>query len=113
MSVDPRRTLPRIAALGLLSLLVVLAAPSLPHAQQESRPHYSEGLHGVDLSGLTGEQRTLALKVLNSSDCECGCGMTVAQCRVEDQNCPRSPILAYGSTSPAVPASSRAVSMRP
>jgi protein-disulfide isomerase len=48
----------------------------------------------VDFTGLTEEQRALAVKVLNSSDCECGCGMTVAQCRVEDQNCPRSPVLA-------------------
>jgi protein-disulfide isomerase len=48
----------------------------------------------VDLSGLTEEQKRLALKVLNDTACLCGCGMTVAQCRVEDQSCPQSPILA-------------------
>ena len=55
---------------------------------------YTEGLRGVDFSGLNEEQKELALKVLNESACDCGCRMTVAQCRVEDQTCPRSPSLA-------------------
>ncbi len=74
-------------------LLVLLASLPVSLAQDESG-FYSQGLEGVDLSGLTEEQKQLALKVLNETDCTCGCGMRVAQCRVDDQNCPRSPILA-------------------
>jgi protein-disulfide isomerase len=75
------------------AFLVLLVSLPVSLAQDEPR-FYDKGLDGVDLSGLTDEQTQLALKVLNDTDCTCGCGMRVAQCRVEDQNCPRSPILA-------------------
>lgn len=42
---------------------------------------------GVDLSALTPEQRTKALQTLNTEPCTCGCGQTVAQCRLEDPTC--------------------------
>jgi len=42
---------------------------------------------GIDLSVLTPEQKTKALQTLNSEHCSCGCGLTVAQCRVDDPNC--------------------------
>jgi len=79
----------------LASAVLLLLLLSLPVSLGQDGPRfYSEGLDGVDLSGLTEEQTKLALKVLNETDCTCGCGMRVAQCRVEDQNCPRSPVLA-------------------
>jgi thiol-disulfide isomerase/thioredoxin len=49
---------------------------------------------GVDLSVLTSEQRTLALNRLNDEACGCGCGMTIAQCRINDSTCAVSPKLA-------------------
>jgi len=81
----------------LLSAVTLLSLPPVPSASVvEAQPpsRYTEGLHGVDFAGLTEEQKKLALDVLNELPCDCGCGMTVAQCRVEDQNCPRSPVLA-------------------
>jgi thiol-disulfide isomerase/thioredoxin len=42
---------------------------------------------GVDLSKLTPQQRTRALQALNTEPCTCGCGQTVAQCRIEDPTC--------------------------
>jgi thiol-disulfide isomerase/thioredoxin len=42
---------------------------------------------GIDLSVLTPEQKTKALQTLNSENCTCGCGLTVAQCRVDDPSC--------------------------
>jgi len=44
-------------------------------------------LPGVDLSKLTPEQRTVALHKFNAEGCNCGCGYTLAQCRVLDRNC--------------------------
>ena len=88
----PHRSHP-LGRLASALLLVLLASLPVSLAQDESG-FYSQGLEGVDLSGLTEEQKGLALKVLNETDCTCGCGMRVAQCRVDDQNCPRSPVLA-------------------
>ena len=42
---------------------------------------------GVDLSALTPDQRAKVLQRLNSQQCSCGCGQTVAQCRLEDPTC--------------------------
>ena len=42
---------------------------------------------GVDLAGLTPEKRAKVLAALNAEHCTCGCGLTVAQCRVDDPSC--------------------------
>jgi thiol-disulfide isomerase/thioredoxin len=42
---------------------------------------------GIDLAVLTPEQKTQALQTLNTEHCTCGCGLTVAQCRVDDPSC--------------------------
>jgi thiol-disulfide isomerase/thioredoxin len=47
-------------------------------------------LPGVDLKKLTPDQRKAALKRLNSETCNCGCGLTLAQCRINDTSCPIS-----------------------
>lgn len=44
-------------------------------------------LPDVDFTGLTAEQKTVTLKRLNSETCDCGCGLTLAQCRINDTNC--------------------------
>lgn len=47
-------------------------------------------LPGVDFSGLTPEQRKAALKRMNSENCTCGCKLTVAQCRINEETCETS-----------------------
>ena len=49
---------------------------------------------GLDLTTLTAPQRTAALKRLNEEACGCGCGLTIAQCRINDSTCTVSPPLA-------------------
>jgi thiol-disulfide isomerase/thioredoxin len=49
---------------------------------------------GLDLASLSDEQKTLALKRLNEESCSCGCGFTIAQCRINDSTCAVSPKLA-------------------
>ncbi len=51
-------------------------------------------LPDVDFTGLTPEQRKVALKRLNSEGCNCGCTLTLAQCRMNDTACPISKQLA-------------------
>jgi len=47
-------------------------------------------LPGVDLSKLTPEQKTVALHKFNAASCTCGCGYTLAQCRIYDRDCKTS-----------------------
>ena len=49
---------------------------------------------GLDLASLTPAQRTAALKRLNEEPCGCGCGMSIAACRINDSTCAISPQLA-------------------
>jgi thiol-disulfide isomerase/thioredoxin len=44
-------------------------------------------LPGVDLTGLTAEQKIAALHSLNAESCSCGCKLTLAQCRIYDSAC--------------------------
>jgi thiol-disulfide isomerase/thioredoxin len=45
---------------------------------------------GLDLTKLTPAQRTEAVKALNAESCTCGCGSTLAECRIDDPDCPVS-----------------------
>ena len=49
---------------------------------------------GLDLTALSPDQRTRALKRLNEEPCDCGCGLTIATCRINDSTCGVSPKLA-------------------
>lgn len=51
-------------------------------------------LPGVSFAGLTPAQKKIALHRLNTETCTCGCGMTIAQCRITDPTCPTSKELA-------------------
>jgi thiol-disulfide isomerase/thioredoxin len=51
-------------------------------------------LPGVDFTGLSPEQKKAALKRMNSEGCDCGCRLTIAQCRINDTSCPVSQKLA-------------------
>jgi hypothetical protein len=42
---------------------------------------------GVDLSGLNGAQKRVALEALRSETCNCGCNYKVAECRTVDPQC--------------------------
>jgi thiol-disulfide isomerase/thioredoxin len=50
----------------------------------------AKSIPGVDLSKLTPEKRTEAIKALNAEDCTCGCTLTLAACRINDPECPTS-----------------------
>src|SRR5262245_31084035 len=44
-------------------------------------------LPGVDLSGLSTTQKAAALKMVREQDCNCGCKLKIAECRMNDPNC--------------------------
>jgi thiol-disulfide isomerase/thioredoxin len=47
----------------------------------------SNKIPGIDLSTLSPELRATILQQLNTEHCTCGCGLTLAQCRVDDPDC--------------------------
>jgi thiol-disulfide isomerase/thioredoxin len=53
----------------------------LAHANRAS------ALPGVDMSKLSAEQKQAALHAFNAEACTCGCGYTLAQCRIYDHDC--------------------------
>ena len=59
----------------------------LKHADRASE------LPGVDFSKLTPEQKRIALHRFNAESCNCGCTLTLAQCRINDSACPVSKTL--------------------
>ena len=80
-------------------------------------------LPNVDFTGLDPEQKKAALKRMNSESCDCGCTLTLAQCRINDTSCPVSKKLAAqvvkeiasnaATPSPATPAATTPVVATP
>ena len=44
-------------------------------------------LPGIDFSKLSAQQKSLALRRMNATSCDCGCQLTLAQCRINDSGC--------------------------
>jgi thiol-disulfide isomerase/thioredoxin len=75
-------------------------------------------LPGVDFSKLNGQQKSVALRRINAESCDCGCSLTLAQCRINDSACRVSMALAArivsqvahhgGAANPAKPAAKAA-----
>src|SRR6266446_2591316 len=66
-------------------------------------------LPGINLSKLTPEQKIVALHKFNAETCSCGCGYTLAQCRIYDRDCKTSQaatakIIAALAATPRTPA---------
>jgi cytochrome c biogenesis protein CcmG/thiol:disulfide interchange protein DsbE len=51
-----------------------------------STAHVKE-IPGIDLKQLSPDERGTALQRLNAEACTCGCGLTVAKCRIDDPSC--------------------------
>ena len=47
----------------------------------------AKDIPGVDLKPLTAERRVEVLQRLNTEACSCGCGLTIAKCRIDDPAC--------------------------
>jgi hypothetical protein len=83
---------------GILVLLAGLCSPGgLLHAQAASpAPSGTPAPNGLDFSGLSAEQITTATQIMGETRCNCGCGMTILECRTKDPNCSRSLSVARG-----------------
>ena len=62
------------------------------YAEDEDRQRLANAaqankIPGIDLSTLSADRRAEALQALNTEHCTCGCGLTLAQCRLDDPDC--------------------------
>jgi len=87
--------LPRIPVGGIFGILILMAGLAVtggnPLLAQAATPAPAQQpLNGLDFTGLSPEQTRTATQILNETRCNCGCGMTLAECRTKDPNCSRS-----------------------
>jgi protein-disulfide isomerase len=68
-----------------VGVALCLVATALGQAQVDWKT--SPTLPGVDLSVLSKAQKDVALSVLRSEQCGCGCEMKLAECRTNDPKC--------------------------
>ena len=68
----------------------LLAGIVTPQAQTEIKSTAYKTIPAIDLSQFTKEQQATILKQANAAKCDCGCKMTVAECRNDDQTCGKS-----------------------
>ena len=82
-------------SLSVLSIAAVLLAGIVaPQAQNEVKPTAYEKIPAIDLSQFSEKQQATIIKRANAEGCDCGCSMTVAQCRNDDQTCGKGMALA-------------------
>jgi len=85
-----------LRVLGIFAL-VLLAGLTFPAGgQAATHPVITDpaDVREGDFTGISEAQKTLAVKVMNAQMCNCGCDMTVAECRLRDSSCRRSLIFA-------------------
>ena len=78
-------------SLSILSVIAILLAGIVgSQAQNEVKPTAYEKIPAIDLSQFSEKQHAAIIKRANSEGCDCGCKMTVAECRNDDQTCGKS-----------------------
>ena len=54
------------------------------------KSRWIDDLAELDLAGLDADRREILLRFANAERCTCGCGYTLATCRINDPTCPVS-----------------------
>jgi thiol-disulfide isomerase/thioredoxin len=76
-----------VRALAGLDPDAVIETIEAPRGRTLAGSALATEIPGVDLSALSPDRRRLALERLNAENCACGCGFTVAGCRINDPSC--------------------------
>ena len=66
----------------------VLGAAGYGVSQMSNIAYGDAEIKVIDFSGLDAKQKRGALEAANAARCNCGCGMTLAQCVATDSTCP-------------------------
>jgi thiol-disulfide isomerase/thioredoxin len=86
-TLDPRRTEHEVRALAGLPTPATVQQVKDTGQVLLANAAYATSIPGVDFTGFTPDQKAAALQRMNTEKCTCGCGLTVAQCRINDPTC--------------------------
>jgi hypothetical protein len=66
------------------------ALGQIPFDSTAFKQRWVDELSELDLAALSTDQREIVLRFANAEQCTCGCGYTLATCRINDPTCPES-----------------------
>jgi protein-disulfide isomerase len=78
---------PLLILIALATCVAQQPGNPLPAAVPEKVWKTVTDLPNVDMTGLNADQKHAVLKLLREEACTCGCGMKMAQCRLQDPKC--------------------------
>ena len=67
---------------------VVVGAIGFGVSQMSNIAYGEAEIKVIDFSALPAQQKRAVLEAANAARCNCGCGMTLAQCVATDSTCP-------------------------
>ena len=84
----PRKAAARSGLVKWIVAAAVLGGIGYGLSQMSNVAYGEREIKVIDFSGLDAGQKRGALEAANAARCNCGCGMTLAQCVATDSTCP-------------------------
>ena len=84
----PRRPARRSRLVKWIVAAAVIGAIGYGVSQMSNIAYGEREIKVVDFSGLEPAKKREVLEAANAARCNCGCGMTMAQCIATDSTCP-------------------------
>ena len=83
-----RKAPPYFQALKWIAVIGVVTLVAYGASQMSGVAYGEDAITAVNFSELQADEKRAALKKANQARCNCGCGMTLAQCVATDSTCP-------------------------
>ena len=84
----PRRSARRSPLVTWIGAAAIIGAIGYGVSQMSNIAYGEAEIKVVDFSGLDATRKRGVLEAANAARCNCGCGMTLAQCVATDSTCP-------------------------
>jgi hypothetical protein len=84
----PKKAARRSRVITWMTIAAVVGLLGYGLSQLSNVAYSDQDIGVVDFSSLDAKQKRSALEAANQARCNCGCGMTLAQCVATDSTCP-------------------------
>jgi hypothetical protein len=84
----PKKAARRSRVITWMTIAAVVGLLGYGLSQLSNVAYTDQDIGVVDFSSLDAKQKRSALEAANQARCNCGCGMTLAQCVATDSTCP-------------------------